>query len=55
MTHNNIAKMPCEQFLQKIEISRAFLPPLSHGEKCGKFQFVEESAPKVVVIILICL
>ena len=32
--------MPCEQFLQQIEISRSFLPPVSHREKRGKFQFV---------------
>ena len=30
--------------------SRAFLPPVSHGEKCEKFQFVEESAHKAVVL-----
>ena len=27
-------------FLRQIEISRSFLPPVSHGEKSGKFQFV---------------
>ena len=47
--------MPCEQFLQQIEISRAFLPHVSHGEKCGKFQFVVDIAYKAVVLILICL
>ena len=31
---------PCEQFLRQIEISRHFLEPVSHGKKCGKFQFV---------------
>ena len=39
----------------KIEISRAFLPPVLHGEKWEKFQFVVEIAHKVVVLILICL
>ena len=43
--------LPCEQFLRQIEISRAFLPPVSHGEKCGKFQFVVESAHEAVVLI----
>ena len=44
-----------EQFLQQIEISRAILSPVSHGEKCGKFQFVLEIAHEAVVLILICL
>ena len=43
-------KLPCEQFLQQIEISRAFLPPVSYGEKCGKFKFVVEIAHKVVCL-----
>ena len=42
MTHNNIAKMPCEQFLQKIEISRTFLRATQMGEKRGRSQFVVE-------------
>ena len=48
-------QLPCEQFLQQIEILRAFLPPFSYGGKCGKFQFVVEIAHNAVVFILICL
>ena len=48
-------QLPCEQFLRQIEISRAVLSPVSHGEKCGKFQFFVEIALKAIVIILICL
>ena len=47
--------MTYEQFLQQIEISRAFLPPVSHGEKCGKFQSVVEIAHKAVSPILLSL
>ena len=43
-----------QQILQ-VEISRAFLPPVLHGEKCGKFQFVVEIAHKAVILILIFL
>ena len=37
------------------EIFRAFLPPISHGEKCGKFKFVVKIAHKALVLILIYL
>ena len=47
--------VPCEQFLQQIEISRVFLPPVSHGEKCGKFQFLVEIAHKADILILLSL
>ena len=32
-----IQKLPCEQILQAFGFFRAFLPPVSHGEKRGKF------------------
>ena len=38
-------------FLQML-ISRVFLPPVSHGEKCGKFQFDVEITPKAVFLFL---
>ena len=47
--------MPCEQFLQQIEISRVLPPPVSHGEKCGKFQNVVEITHKAVILILFAL
>ena len=45
----------CEQFLRQIEISRAFLPPVSHGEKLEKFQFAVQISHEAVILILICL
>ena len=33
-----LEQQPCERFLQDFEFSRAFLPPISHGVKRGKFQ-----------------
>ena len=45
----------CDQFLQRIEISRTFLRAKQEGEKDGKFQFVGEIAHKAVVFILISL
>ena len=44
-----------KNFLRQIGLSRAFLPPVSHGEKRGKFQFAVEIAHKAVVLILISL
>ena len=41
--------------VSNFEISRAFLPPVSVGEKSGKFQFVVGIGHKAVVLILICL
>ena len=35
--------------------SPAFFPPLPHGEKTGKFQFVAEIAHKADILILIFL
>ena len=29
-------RITCERFLQQMEMSRAFLPPVSHEEKWGK-------------------
>ena len=34
--NQNKKKLPYEQFLQQIEFSRAFLPPVSHGGKKGR-------------------
>ena len=46
-----IEQLPCEQFLQGFGFSHAFLPPVSHGEKTGQFQFVVEIAEKTVILI----
>ena len=46
-----IEELPCERFLQDFEFSRAFLPPVSHGVKRGKFQKPVKIAPKAVVLI----
>ena len=48
-------RLPCEQFLHRFEISRAFLPPVSHVEKRGKFQNVVEMAHNAEVLILFSL
>ena len=45
--------MPCEQFLQQIEISYTFL--CAKQVKRGKIQFAVEIAHKAVVLILISL
>ena len=44
-------QLPCEQFLQRFEISRAFLLPISHGEKRDKFQNAVEISRKAAVLI----
>ena len=49
------AQLPCEQFLQHFEISHAFFPPVSHGEKRGKIQNFVEIAHKEVAVVLILL
>ena len=46
-----IEKLPCERFLQDFEVSRAFLPPVSHGIKRGKFQKPVKIAHKAVALI----
>ena len=48
-------ELPSEQFLQQIEFFRAFLPPVSHGEKRGKIKFVVENAYKAIILILFSL
>ena len=52
---SKLEQLPCEHFLKQMKISRAFLPIVSHGEKCAKIQFVLEIAHKAVVLILSCL
>ena len=47
--------MPCEQFLQQIEISRTFLQANQVGEKRATFQFVVEIAHRAVILILLSL
>ena len=47
--------LPCEQFLQRLDISRAFLRAKQVGEKRGKFQNVVEIAHKAVFLIFISL
>ena len=42
--------MPCEQFLQQIEIFRTFLRAKQVGGKRGKFHFVIEIAHKAVFL-----
>ena len=48
-------QLPCEQFLQQIKISRAFLRAKQVEEKRWRFQFVVEIAHKAVVLILVSL
>ena len=50
-----IEELPCERFLQDFEFSRAFLPPVSHGVKRGKFQKPVKIALKAVVLIQLSL
>ena len=50
-----LEQVPCEQFLQRFEIYRAFLRAKQVGEKRGKFQNDGEIVHKVVVLILITL
>ena len=52
---SKLEQLPCEQFFLQIEISRAFLSPDSHVQKCGKFQFVVEIAHKAIILIVIYL
>ena len=47
--------MPCEQFLQRFEITRASLRAKQVGEKRGKFQFAVEISHKAVILILLSL
>ena len=46
---------PYERFLQGFEFSRAFLPPVSHRVKLGKFQKPVKIAHKAVVLIFLSL
>ena len=50
-----IEQLPCERFLQAFEIYRAYLAPISHGEKRGKFQKPVKIAHKAVVLIFLSL
>ena len=50
-----LEQLPCERFLQGFEFSRAFLSPVSHGVKRGKFQKPVKNAHKVVVLIFLFL
>ena len=47
--------LPCEQLLQRFEISRTFLRAKHVREKRGKFQLVVEIAYKAVILILLSL
>ena len=44
-----LEKLTCERILQGFEFPRAFLPPVSHGLKRGKFQKPVKIAHKAVV------
>ena len=46
-----LEQLPCEQFLQGFEFSRAILLPVLHRVKRGKFQKPVKIAPKAVVLI----
>ena len=35
-------QLPCELFLQQIEISRAFLTPISHGKSAANFNLLQK-------------
>ena len=50
-----LEQLPCERFLQEFEFSRAFLSPVSHGVKRGKFQKPVKLAHKAVVLIQLSL
>ena len=50
-----IEELPCERFLQVFELSRAFLPPISHGKKCGKLQNPVKNANKADIRVFISL
>ena len=50
---NNLLTVPCEQFLQQIEISHT--PCETGRRKAREFQFVAEIPHKAVVLILISL
>ena len=50
-----LEQLPCERFLQEFEFSRAFLSPVSHGVKRGKFQKPVKNAHKAVVIVFLSL
>ena len=50
-----LEQLPCERFLQGFEFSRAFLPPVSHGVKHGKFQNPVKIVHKAFVQISISL
>ena len=49
-----LEQLPCEQFLKRFEIFRAFIPPVLRWEKRGKFQNVIEITHKVVVFTFPC-
>ena len=42
-------------FYNKLKNSRSFLPPVSQGEKYGKFQFVVEIVHKAIILISLSL
>ena len=50
-----VEKLPCDGFLQAFGFSRAFLQPVSHGEKRGKFQKPVKMTHKAVVLIFLLL
>ena len=50
-----IEQLPCERFLQGFGFPHAFLPPILHGEKSGKFQKPVKNAHKAVVLIFLSL
>ena len=51
----NLEQLLCEHFLQGFEFSRAFLPPVQHGEKREKFQNPVKYLHKAVVLIFLSL
>ena len=51
----DLEQLPCERFLQVFELSRAFLPPISHGKKCGKLQNPVKNANKADIRVFISL
>ena len=50
-----LEQLPCEQFLKRFFIFRAFFRGKQVGEKRGRFQNVVDIAHKAVVLILISL
>ena len=50
--NEKLEQLACVLFLQGFDFSSAFLPPVWHGVKRGKFQKPVKIAHKAVVLVL---